>query len=153
MLGMKQLWANRDQQNQNAETADVVIPFFFRVYLHTFMAKTSIILVFMSAKHSLMPSTKGVFCLLQLGLPLELWVQPLSEQWVQSTHSQRALLGVGASTSSCECEGCRKDKIGGVFSVQLFQGEYCSSFVRERCVWRGHFPAWLSFFPDEKQKP
>lgn len=48
---------------------------------------------------------------------MELWVQPLCQQWVQSTQSQRALLGVGASTTSCE--GAGRTKIGGVFSVRL----------------------------------
>lgn len=108
MLGMKQSCGLRETSKIRVRNSRCGRCIFFWVYLHTFMAKASVILELMSAKYSLPP--EGVCCLLLLGFPLELCVQPLSEQWVQTTQSQCTLLGVGASTSSCGCEGCRKDK-------------------------------------------
>lgn len=63
-------------------------------------------------------------------------------------------LVLGPTPVHVDVRAAERTKIRGVFSVWLVQGEYCSSFGQERCVGRGHFPvvAWLSFFPDEKQK-
>lgn len=45
-------------------------------------------------------------------------------------------LVLGPALVHVDVKAAGRTKIGGVFSVWLVQGEYCSSFGQERCVGR-----------------
>lgn len=104
-----ELWANRDQQNRGAETAVVVIPFFLGVFAHIHGQSLCHPGLHLTETQPCASHPRGYFvCSIRSSLGVV--GSGLSEQWVQSAQSQRALLGVGASTSSCACEGCGKDR-------------------------------------------
>lgn len=110
MLEMKQNCGLTETNKIGVQKQQLWSLHFFWGCLHTFTAKASVILDFISPKHSLVPPTQGGILSAAIRSSLGVVGSGLSEQWVQSAQSQCALLGVGASTGSCGCEGCRKDR-------------------------------------------
>lgn len=83
-----------------------------------------------------------------------LWVQASVSSGYRVHRASVHCLVLGPAPVHVDVRAAGRTETGGVFSVCLVQGEYCSSFGQERCVGRGHFSvvAWVPFFPDEKQK-